>query len=60
VTCFSEAEPPGWGPRRVTQAELRSTFADDWSVDGITAVRYETTMETGGAEAWLASFTRAA
>jgi hypothetical protein len=44
----------------VTQAELRSTFADDWSVDGITAVRYETTMETGGAEAWLASFTRAA
>ena len=58
VVCFSEAEPPGWGPRRVTQAELRAVFADDWAVDEITAVRYETTMASGGAHAWLASFTR--
>jgi SAM-dependent methyltransferase len=59
VACFSEAEPPGWGPRRVTQAELRAVFAGEWTVDIITPARYETTMASGGAHAWLASFTRA-
>ena len=58
VMCFSEREPPGWGPRRVTEAELRSTFEDGWSVDGITAVRFETRLGPNGARAWLASFTR--
>jgi hypothetical protein len=59
IACFSEAEPPGWGPRRVTQSELRAVFAADWTVDAISAARYETTMASGGAAAWLASFTRA-
>jgi SAM-dependent methyltransferase len=59
VACFSEAEPPGWGPRRVTQAELRAVFAADWTVDQISAARYETAMASGGATAWLASFSRA-
>ncbi|HET9498419.1 MAG TPA: class I SAM-dependent methyltransferase [Candidatus Limnocylindria bacterium] len=58
VMCFSEAEPPGWGPRRVTQAELRATFTDDWTVDGIEAVRFDTLLGPEGARAWLASFTR--
>lgn len=58
VMCFSEREPPGWGPRRVTEVELRSTFEDGWSVDGITAVRFETRRGPDGAHAWLASFTR--
>jgi SAM-dependent methyltransferase len=59
IACFSEAEPAGWGPRRVTQAELQAVFAADWTVDTIAPVRYETTMASGGAHAWLASFTRA-
>ena len=25
--CFSDEEPPGWGPRRITQAEIRGAFA---------------------------------
>ena len=58
IMCFSEAEPPGWGPRRVTQAELRSAFGEGWSVDGITAVQFETRLGPGGARAWLASFSR--
>lgn len=58
IMCFSEAEPPGWGPRRVTQAELRATFADGWGVDDIRAVRFDTLLGPDGAQAWLASFTR--
>ena len=27
LLCFSDGEPPGWGPRRVSEEELRSTFA---------------------------------
>jgi SAM-dependent methyltransferase len=58
VMCFSEREPPGWGPRRVTEGELRLTFEEGWSVDGVTAVRFETRRGPDGARAWLASFTR--
>jgi len=30
MMCFSDQQPGDWGPRRVTQAELRSAFADGW------------------------------
>jgi len=58
IACFSEAEPPGWGPRRVTQAELRSTFASGWDVVEITAARFETLHGPAGIHAWLATFAR--
>jgi len=58
VMCFSDAEPPGWGPRRVTEVELRATFATGWDVDGIRAVQFETLLGPDGAHAWLASLTR--
>ena len=58
VMCFSDAEPPGWGPRRVTQAELRQTFAPGWAAESIVAVQFETLFGPGGAHAWLASFVR--
>ena len=60
IMCFSEAEPPGWGPRRVTQAELRATFADGWEPTAIVAVQFATLLGPGGAQAWLASFVRGA
>ena len=59
IMCFSEAEPPGWGPRRVTQAELRATFQVGWLAESIVAVQFETRLGPDGARAWLASFERA-
>lgn len=56
LMCFSEAEPPGWGPRRVTKNELRAAFARDWETTGITAVQFETLHGPDGARAWLGSF----
>ena len=35
MLCFSDEEPAGWGPRRVTQAEIRDAFARGWQVDSI-------------------------
>lgn len=59
LLCFSDGEPPGWGPRRVTEAELRATFATGWRVLDIVPAVFETTLETGDVRAWRASVSRA-
>jgi SAM-dependent methyltransferase len=60
LVCFSEDEPPGWGPRRVTREELRSVLGGAWAEDRIVAAHYDTTLSPSGARAWLASWTRRA
>ena len=56
LMCFSDQQPGDWGPRRVTQAEIRSTFSDGWRVDDIQPSAFETNV--GPAHAWLASISR--
>lgn len=57
MLCFSERETRE-GPRRVTQAEIRDSFREGWTVDEIREARFETRIHEGGAWAWLASITR--
>jgi SAM-dependent methyltransferase len=59
LLCFSENQPGDFGPRRVTQSEIRATFATGWTVDSITPERFAAKLPGGGAEAWLALLTRA-
>ena len=56
LMCFSDQEPGDWGPRRVTQAEIRAVFRDGWRVDDIQASAFETNL--GDAQAWLAAISR--
>jgi cyclopropane fatty-acyl-phospholipid synthase-like methyltransferase len=59
VLCFSEREPGDWGPRRVTQRELRATFADGWRVDSIDEAHMATKLDDAPqVEAWLAAMIR--
>jgi ubiquinone/menaquinone biosynthesis C-methylase UbiE len=58
LLCFSENQPGDFGPRRVTRAEIRATFAIGWTVDSISAERFAARLPGGGAEAWLALLTR--
>lgn len=59
LLCFSEDEPVDWGgPRRVTQAEIRSTFRDGWEIPWIRESRFETRVEGVQGRAWLASLRR--
>jgi SAM-dependent methyltransferase len=58
VLCFSELEPWGGGPRRVTQAEIMDAFADGWVVRSIVPERYDMTFQPGYALAWLATIER--
>jgi len=56
LLCFSEQEPGDWGPRRVSQAEIRASFASGWRVEAIDRATLEVTF--GVAAAWLAQIRR--
>jgi len=56
LMCFSEHQPGDWGPRRVTQAEIREVFGDGWRVNSIEPSAFETNF--GDAQAWLATISR--
>ena len=59
LLCFSEHQPGDLGPHRVTQAEIRATFATGWTVGSIVAERFAVRGPGHGAHAWLALLTRA-
>jgi SAM-dependent methyltransferase len=58
MLCFSDKQSGDWGPRRVSEDELRESFAGRWRVDSIEDAVLETTLGPEGALAWLATFTR--
>ncbi len=58
MLCFSDLQPGEWGPRRVTQDEIRASFADGWRVDSIEASTLAVTIDPNGARGWLAAITR--
>lgn len=57
MLCFSERQPGDFGPRRVTQAEIRSSFRDGWRVDSIEPADLETNLGYP-ILGWMASITR--
>ncbi|CUU58883.1 Methyltransferase domain-containing protein [Parafrankia irregularis] len=58
MLCFSDQVPGDIGPRRISQDEIRSSFADGWQVDAVEPATLEITFDTMGVSAWLASITR--
>jgi SAM-dependent methyltransferase len=58
LLCFSERQPGTWGPRRVTQEEIRVSFDEGWNVESIDAATMDITIDPAGALAWLAAITR--
>jgi SAM-dependent methyltransferase len=58
VLCFSDEEPPGPGPRRVAEYDLRATFRSIFAMVRIRPARFESLVHPGGAKAWLATLVR--
>jgi cyclopropane fatty-acyl-phospholipid synthase-like methyltransferase len=58
MMCFSDRQPGDWGPRRVSQEEIRSSFERGWRVDSIDAATFHVTLDPAGVQAWRAAITR--
>jgi cyclopropane fatty-acyl-phospholipid synthase-like methyltransferase len=60
LLCFSEHTPGTDGPRRVTQVEIRQTFARDWTVERIEPETFSVSNLWSGPQpnAWLARIVR--
>ena len=58
LLCFSDLQPGSFGPRRVTQEELRESFADGWDVMEIVAATFVTNLPELQAKAWRATIVR--
>src|SRR5262249_14447837 len=59
LLCFSDRGPPRPGPRRISRAELETTFtAPSFEIAKIRATRFVTRAPDGGAPAWLVKVVR--
>ena len=58
MLCFSEHEPDGWGPHRVTQDEIREAFSDGWTVESVDASELFITLRPNPVAAWSSSIVR--
>jgi SAM-dependent methyltransferase len=62
LMCFSDRQPGMFGPRRVSQDELRAAFTDGWTIVAIEAEAFALNRGAFGiatAQAWLATVSRA-
>ncbi len=59
MLCWSDRNPWGFGPRRVTRREIRQTFASGWAVESIEPDVLASKLEQGEIHAWLARIRRA-
>jgi SAM-dependent methyltransferase len=58
MLCFSDRQPGALGPRRVTQDEIRASFADGWRIDAIEPAALDITIVPGAVQSWRVSATR--
>jgi SAM-dependent methyltransferase len=58
LLCFSDEEPPGPGPHRIAEADIREAFRSLLVVTRIRAGRFESLIHPGGARAWVATLTK--
>ncbi len=61
LICFSDRQPGNFGPRRVSQDELRAAFRHGWTIASIEVAAFELNQAALGivsAQAWLAAIER--
>jgi len=58
MLCFSDLEPGGYGPRRVTKKEIQDSFRDGWFINYIRPAIFESRFRSEGSRAWLSSISK--
>jgi len=60
LLCFSDKEPPGDGPRRISKQDIYEAFSGHWQVESIEEARFEARSDLkdiqfspGGPYAWF-------
>jgi SAM-dependent methyltransferase len=59
MLVFSDEEPPGWGPRRVSQGEIRAALDHGWRIESIEPTHMETRIQPARPRCWLTIATAA-
>lgn len=62
LMCFSDLQPGDWGPRRVSEDELRTAFGSGWRIDSLARDRFDINegLDTPQVHAWRADIVRLA
>ncbi|MEW6060282.1 MAG: class I SAM-dependent methyltransferase [Actinomycetota bacterium] len=55
LLCWSDRNPWGFGPRRVSRLEIRGTFIPPWRVESIDPEALASKLPGGEVHAWLAT-----
>ena len=58
MLCFSDREPAGYGPRRITKREIQESFFERWSINYIRPAVFESRTREKGPRAWFSSITK--
>jgi len=58
LLCWSDRNPFGRGPRRISPREIRETFGEGWWVEAVDPEWLETRLPDGRIHAWLARIAR--
>jgi SAM-dependent methyltransferase len=58
MLCFSDRQPGDWGPRRITQDEVRAALSVGWRIESIDSAVIDLTWDPAGALAWQVAATR--
>ena len=58
MLCFSDLEPAGYGPRRITKREIQDSFSDGWTINYIRPAIFESRTRAEGPRAWLSSIAK--
>jgi SAM-dependent methyltransferase len=59
LLCWSDRNPFGRGPRRISRTEIRAAFRDGWAVEAIDPEWLDSRLPEGRVHAWLARIARA-
>jgi 2-polyprenyl-3-methyl-5-hydroxy-6-metoxy-1,4-benzoquinol methylase len=58
VLAFSNLQPGDWGPRRLTENDIRASFSNGWHMESLERATIDVNINDGQVQAWLAVLTR--
>ena len=58
MLALSDREPSDYGPRRVSEREIRECFRDGWTINYIQPAKIEPSRRPDGSPGWLSSISK--